>query len=66
MREHNQEEQRASTALDRGQGGTPFTAYSGSDYLRHAQLGSWWERILAVLGLAFVLVTLVNIILRNL
>ena len=40
--------------------------YRGSDYLRHASLGSWWERILGILGLAFVLVTLTNIILRNL
>ena len=39
--------------FDRGQGGVPFNPYSGSHYLRHARLGSWWERILALLGLAF-------------
>jgi hypothetical protein len=66
MKEPNQEEIRASSALDRGQGGTSFSPYTGSDYLRHASLGTWWERILGVLGLAFVLITLINIVLRNL
>jgi hypothetical protein len=66
MREPNQEELRASGTIDRGQGGEGFTSYSGSHYLRHARLGSWWERILGILGLVFVLVTLTNIILRNL
>jgi hypothetical protein len=66
MREPNQEELRVSSALDRGQGGESFTPYTGSDYLRHASLGTWWERILGILGLVFVLVTLTNIILRNL
>ena len=66
MSEPNQEELRASGAIDRGQGGQSFTPYSGSHYLRHATLGSWWERVLGILGLIFVVTTLTNIILRNL
>ena len=66
MGEPNQEELRASGAVDRGQGGDAFVPYAGSHYLRHARLGSWWERILGLLGLAFVLVTILNIIRRNL
>ena len=52
--------------MDRNQGGEGFTPYTGSHYLRHASLGSWWERILGILGLVFVVITLTNIILRNL
>lgn len=66
MKEANQEELRASAALERGQGGASFAPWQGTHRLRHATLGSWWERILAVLSLVFVLVTLANIILRNL
>ncbi len=66
MKEPNQEELRASGILERGQGAACFAPFRGSDYLRHATLGSWWERILAILGLAFAAITLVNIVLRNL
>ena len=66
MNEPNQEELRASGAMDRGQGGESFTPYTGSHYVRHATLGTWWERVLAIIGLGFVVVTLVNIVLRNL
>ena len=63
MGELNREAYRVSAKLDRGQGGAPFVP---SDRLRHAQLGSWWERFLAVPCLAFVAVTLANILIRNL
>jgi len=63
MGEPNQEAYRVSANLDRGQGGALFLP---SDRVRHAQLGSWWERLLAVLGLVFVAVTLANILIRNL
>ena len=66
MKEPNQEELRASDRLDRGQGGERFTPYSGSHYLRHARIGSWWELVLGILSLAFVLITLANLVIRNL
>ena len=66
MKEPNQEELRTSSTLERGQGGTRFTLFTGTHTIRHASLGTWWERVLGILGLAFVLVTLTNIILRNL
>jgi hypothetical protein len=66
MKQPSQEESRAGAALDRGQGGARFLPFMGSDRLRHAQLGSWWERILAILALIFVVVTLGNIILGTL
>jgi hypothetical protein len=62
MGEPNQEKYRVSANLDRGQGGAPFLP---SDRLRHAQLSSRWERLLAVLGLVFVAVTLANILISN-
>jgi hypothetical protein len=63
MGEPNQETYRVSATLDRVQGGAPFLP---SDRLRHAQLDSWWERLLAVLGLVFMAVTLANILISNL
>jgi hypothetical protein len=66
MAEPNQEELRTSSTFERGQGGARFTLFTGTHTIRHANLGSWWERVLAILGLAFVLITLTNIILRNL
>ena len=66
MKVPNLEELRASGSLDRGQGGASFSPFSGSHYIRHATLGSWWERILAILGLVFACITLGNIIIRNL
>ena len=65
MQEPNQEELRTGGTLDRGQGGESFNAFTGSHYLRHAQLGSWWELALGILSLAFVLISLVNLVLRN-
>jgi hypothetical protein len=60
------EEARLGHTLDRGQGGERFVGYSGSHYLRHAQITSWWERILAVITLALVAFTLGSILLRTL
>ena len=56
----------AGSALDRGQGGGTFMPFHGSHYLRHAQITSWWERVLAVVSLAMLAFVLVNIVLRNL
>ncbi len=53
-------------ALQDLQAGAPMNAFSRGARIRHVQLGTWWERILAVLSLAFVAVTLVNLLLRNL
>jgi hypothetical protein len=66
MKEPNQEELRVSGTLERRQAGAPFTPWHGSNGLRHVALGTWWERVLSVVGLAFVLITVVNIILRGL
>ena len=65
MREPNQEELRTGDTLERGQGGARFMPFSGSHYLRHAQITTWWELVLGVLGLAFAVVALVNLVLRN-
>jgi hypothetical protein len=66
MRTPNREELHASSILERGQGGASFAPWHGSNGLRHASLGTWWERVLAILGLAFVLITLINISLQHL
>jgi hypothetical protein len=66
MKEPNQEELHLGGTLDRGQGGASFNPFTGSHYIRHASLGSWWERIFAILGLIFVVVALINILIRNL
>jgi hypothetical protein len=64
MREPNLEELRASYALQDVQAGArpPLNAFNRGARMRHAQLGTWWERILAVLGAAIlVLAVIVNI-----
>jgi hypothetical protein len=66
MRKLNLEEVRFSGALQNLQAGAPLNAFDRGAKIRHAQLGSWWERVLAILSLAFVLTTLVNLVLRNL
>jgi len=66
MREHSQEDARSAATLERGQGATGFAPFTGSNYLRHAQITTWWERILAVVCLALVAFGLVNVVLRNL
>ena len=52
--------------IEREQGGQAYTPYYGSHYLRHAQLTTWWERILAVISLAFAVITITNLVIRNL
>jgi hypothetical protein len=66
MEEINLEELRYSGALQDLQAGAPLDAFNRSARIRHSQLTSWWERCLAVLSLAFIVVTLVNLVLRNL
>ena len=66
VKDINLEEIRYSNALQDLQAGAPMNAFNRGARIRHVQLGTWWERILAVLSLAFVAVTLVNLLLRNL
>jgi hypothetical protein len=66
MRHPNLEEYRASGTPQDIQAGDPFNAFSPGGYVRNARHSRWWERALAILSLAFVLVTLANIALRNL
>jgi hypothetical protein len=65
MREPNLEELRIADTLQDNQSGA-LNAFNRSPRLRHAQLGSWWERVLAVLSLIFVVVTVFNLVIRNL
>lgn len=58
MREPNLEEFRASGALENQQAGAPLNAFNRAGWLRHAQLGTWWERVLAVAGLVILFVGL--------
>ena len=62
----NLEELRVGDTLQDSQSGAPLNAFNRSARMRHAQLGTWWERILAVLSLIFVTVTLVNLVIRAL
>jgi hypothetical protein len=66
MRERAEEDTRTATILERGQGGTQFAPFTGSHYLRHAQITTWWERVLAVVCLGLLVFALVNTVLRNL
>ena len=66
MRNTKLEEYRTSGALQDIQAGAPLNAFNRGSYIRHVQLGIWWERALAVVALAMVLVTLVNLALRSL
>lgn len=61
-----QDDVSAGGRLERGQGGGTFMPFHGSHYLRHAQITTWWERLLAVVSLAMLGFALVNIVLRNL
>jgi hypothetical protein len=65
MREPNQEELRMSATLERGQGGARFNLFTGTHAIRHAGIDTWWERVLAIVTLALVLIGLTNLILRN-
>ena len=66
MREQNQENIKRAATLERGQGATEFAPFTGSHYLRHAQITTWWERVLAVVCLVLLAFGLVNVVLRNL
>jgi hypothetical protein len=66
MSKVNLEEYRTSGALQDTQAGAPFNAFNRGADIRHAQLGTWWERTLAILSLVFVVVTLANIVWRSL
>jgi hypothetical protein len=65
MKIPNLEELRAGDALQDRQAGVPLNAFNRSTRLRHAQLGPWWERVLAVLSLIFVVATLTGLVIRN-
>jgi hypothetical protein len=45
-----------------GSGLNPFNRSTRS---RNAELGTWWERVLAILSLIFVLSTLIGLLIRN-
>jgi hypothetical protein len=66
MKHTNLEEYRSSGTLKDIQTGAPFNAFNRGTHIRHAQLGTWWERALAILSMVFVLLTLINIALRHL
>jgi hypothetical protein len=66
MKVPNLEELRTGDALQDRQAGAPLNAFNRSTRLRHAQLGTWWERVLAVLSLIFVIATLTGLMIRNL
>jgi hypothetical protein len=61
MKEPNLEEIRASEALQDQQVRTlSANGFMPPMRLRHAQLGTWWERILAVAGAALLVAALVD------
>ncbi len=66
MRTPNLEELRTGDSLQDRQAGSGLNAFNRSTRLRHAQLGTWWERVLAVLSLIFVASTIVSLVIRNL
>jgi hypothetical protein len=61
MGEPNLEELGASSALQDVQAGArpALNAFNRGARMRHAQLGTWWERILAVLGAVILLLAVV-------
>lgn len=61
MKAPNVEEIRASEALQDQQARTlSANGFMPPMRLRHAQLGTWWERVLAVVGAAILLAALVD------
>jgi hypothetical protein len=66
MRTPNLEELRTSGTLQDRQAGAPLNAFNRGSRLRHAQLGTSWERVLAVLSLVFVASTLISLAIRSL
>ena len=65
MHEPNIEELRLADRLQDSQAGG-LNALNRTTRLRHAQLGTWWERVLAVLSLTFVVATAISLLLRAL
>ena len=61
MRQPNLEELRLGDRLQDQQAGA-LNAFNRSTRLRHAQLGTWWERVLAVLSLIFVAATVISLV----
>jgi hypothetical protein len=61
MKEPNLEEIRGSEALQDQQARTlSANGFMPPMRLRHAQLGTWWERILAVVGAALLVAALAD------
>jgi hypothetical protein len=65
MRQPNLEELRLADRLQDQQAGG-LNAFNRSTRLRHSQLGTWWERVLAVLSLIFVVATAISLLVRAL
>jgi hypothetical protein len=65
MRQPNIEELRLADRLQDSQAGG-LNAFNRTTRLRHAQLGTWWERVLAVLSLIFVVATAISLLVRAL
>jgi hypothetical protein len=76
MKAPNLEDRHTGDAPRDSQAGAPHTgaphagmssnAFGGGAYVRHAQLGTWWERVLAVLSLIFVTATVISLVIRSL
>jgi hypothetical protein len=64
MKTPNLEELRIGGALQDSQAGAPFNAFNRGARIRPAPLGTWWERVLAVLSLIFVATTLIGLLIR--
>jgi hypothetical protein len=64
MRELNLEELRRGGTLESSQAGEPFDAFNRPSYLRHVQITSVWERVLAVISVGLVGFALFNILVR--
>lgn len=65
MRAPEPSDHKAYRELDDVQSGAPFNAFNRSNALRHPMLTTTWERILAVVALAFVAITLISLVLRS-
>jgi hypothetical protein len=64
MRDLNLEELRRGGTLESSQAGAPFDAFNRSSYVRHAQITTVWERVLAVISVGLIGFTLFNILVR--
>lgn len=66
MKTPNLDKLRTGDILQDSQAGGPLNAFDRGARLRHARLGTWWERVLAVLSLVFVVATAISLVLRSL